>query len=133
MPTKAELAEQLAALQEQFGVDEPDIDDANGYYEPTEIHITKDNMYYCGEERKEGSWTSEYMDDKKARTLPHCPACLIMYEQINGVAFGEQIPVKAIPKPIEPAPRPEQVKPTVADSAFDLWQPGLTISKVAVE
>ncbi len=133
MPTKAELAEQLAAIQEQFGIDESEIQDQNGYYDPTEIHITRDGMYYCGEERKPGSWTEEFMDDKKARTLPHCPACLIMYEQINGVAFGEHKPVKKRPEPIEPAPRPEQVKPTVQDGSFDLWQPGLTISKVAVE
>ena len=92
---KADMAEELERLRSQLDEyiedDEPS-PDPNGYYVPTAIHIAMppehglgnaDNFrHYCGFE-KEGSWVAEWMDDKKARTLPTCPECIELWERAN--------------------------------------------------
>ena len=132
MPTKRELEEQLAALMEEYGVDDEPSLDPNGYYDPEVIHIAgKDGGYLCGEEPHKGSWNEKFLDDKVASKLPKCPNCLAMYEQLHGVAFGEA-KVKSAPKGIEPPPKPLANAPTGgawADKPW-LWDNGLTISRV---
>tara|TARA_R110002012_G_scaffold194939_1_gene363161 strand:- start:1284 stop:1679 length:396 start_codon:yes stop_codon:yes gene_type:complete len=121
---KAEMAEEMERLRsqlEEYEVDDSPSPDPNGYYVPTAMHIARppdyglgdfDNLrYYCDFD-KQGSWVEEWMDDKKARTLPVCKDCIASWEEEHEREWDTR-PVKSkdIPKGL-PSPSNTVVKPS---------------------
>ena len=138
MTTKKEMAEELERLRaqiEEYEDEEEPSPDPNGYYVPTHIHLAmppeeglgsiENFKYYCSFD-KEGSWEAEWLDDKKARTLPVCPECILLWETANGMKWEDR---KKVRKP-KPQPKPE-IRVKVPDSPNKwLYEPGLTLSSV---
>ena len=126
---KSEMAEEMERLRAQlneYKVDEEPLPDPNGYYVPTAIHIaippehglgSADNFrHYCGFER-EGSWEAEWMEDKKARTLPTCPDCIEAWEAINGKKWSER-KTKKTTQPSVPVKKLEPIVSKVVVSDY---------------
>ena len=132
---QAELDE-LRAKVEEYEDDEEPSPDPNGYYVPTAIHIplppegpglsTMDEFrYYCSF-WQEGSWEAEWMEDEKARTLPTCPECILLWEMKNGRKWGTPSPnAKPAPQPVSVRKQPETPFPW-------LYKQGLTLSDVPI-
>tara|TARA_R110002051_G_scaffold320692_1_gene406521 strand:- start:2 stop:343 length:342 start_codon:yes stop_codon:yes gene_type:complete len=88
---KAEMEEEMERLRaqlEEHGVDDSPSLDPNGYYIPTAIHINIGQGNLCGYSH-EGSWEAEWMEDKKAKKLPHCVECV---EALKKIRAGIKIP-----------------------------------------
>ena len=127
--------EELRAKVDQMEDDDTPSPDPNGYYVPTHIHIplppesfgeSIENMRYHCSFWKEGSWEAEWMEDEKARTLPTCPECILLWEMNSGRKWGTPSPdAKPAPQPISVRKLPETPYPW-------LYKQGLTLSDVPI-
>ena len=65
-------------------------------WKPTHLHFSNGSDRLCGEKFR--PWPEKYMSDEFARTLPLCPKCVALREQITG-------------RPVRRAPEPKNTTP----------------------
>ena len=67
-------------------------------WKPTVMHFSDGSDRLCGEKFR--PWPEKYMSDEYARTLPLCPKCVAIREEM-----GKTVRQAPEPQPEAPAPR----------------------------
>jgi hypothetical protein len=82
----------------------------------------------CGFDPEDKNWQKQWMDSKKADTLPICSMCLLKYKDRFGRDFSLK---KLVPMTRNDGPTPvmPDIMPTREGPEW-LWKPGLTLSRV---